>query len=86
MREVLGIHHLGDIRQSVEVVTYQIETLQRLTQLLEARRQLNQSERLYGKMLEISQLADVLANDEVVGLWAKAKDADEILKIVEENS
>ena len=34
----------------------------------------------------LSQLADVLANDEVVGLWAKAKDADEILKIVEENS
>ncbi len=38
----------------------------------------------HGSHIEaLSQLADVLANDSVVDEWAKAKDADEILKIVE---
>ncbi|MDD2521675.1 MAG: PTS sugar transporter subunit IIA [Anaerolineaceae bacterium] len=41
----------------------------------------------HGSHIEaLSQLADVLANDSVVGEWAAAKSVDEILEIVEKYS
>ena len=81
----MGIDYLGDVGETVEVVTYQIETLQCLAQLLEVGRQLDQAVSLDDEILEMSKLADVFAKFHVAYLVvgvACQREGFEILQIL----
>ena len=58
--EVLLVDDIGDIRQLVEVVTYQIERFKAATQFSKVCRQLSQTVSLNGKILQILQRADFI--------------------------
>ena len=83
MREVAGIYHLGNVRETVEVVAHKIEVLERLAQLLEVGWQLHQAISLDDEILEMSQFADVFTKLHIAYLVVVVACQRECLEILQ---